>query len=153
MRVLGGKGIQKNRNRTMMSPDSDSIDHRVKIALLFIEANRDRQLSLNEIAQSINISPWHLCRLFKIGTGTSVTQYVLGLRMQEAKELLETTCLRIKEIMNQVGIRDESHFARTFKKLFGMSPTQYRALHRAQPLAIQATADPSHNSLKAAATA
>ena len=132
----------------MLSPDTD-IDHRVKMVIRFIEANGDRQLSLNEIAQSINVSPWHLCRLFKMATGTSVNQYLLGLRMQKAKELLETTCLRVKEIMNQVGIRDESHFARTFKKLYNVSPSQYRALFRAQPLAISAPGAPSSNSLEA----
>ena len=132
----------------MLSPDTD-IDHRVKMVMRFIEANGDRQLSLNEIAQSINVSPWHLCRLFKIGTGTSVNQYLLGLRMQKAKELLETTCLRVKEIMYQVGIRDESHFARTFKKLYSVSPSQYRALYRAQPSAISVPGATSGNSLEA----
>lgn len=132
----------------MLSPDTD-IDHRVKMVIRFIEANGDRQLSLNEIAQSINVSPWHLCRLFKMGTGTSVNQYLLGLRMQKAKELLETTCLRVKEIMNQVGIRDESHFARTFKKLYRVSPSQYRALYRAQPSANSAASATSGNSLEA----
>ena len=132
----------------MLSPDID-IDHRVKMVIRFIEANGDRQLSLNEIAQSINVSPWHLCRLFKMGTGTSVNQYLLGLRMQKAKELLETTCLRVKEIMNQVGIRDESHFARTFKKLYRVSPSQYRALYRAQPSANSTASATSGNSLEA----
>ena len=131
--------FRQNRRTEMSRPNTDVIDYRVNLAILFIEANLNRQLSLNEIAQSINVSPWHLCRLFKMGTGTSVTQYLLGLRMEKAKELLETTCLRVKEIMNQVGIRDESHFARTFKKLFGFSPSQYRALRWAQPSAIPAT--------------
>ena len=132
----------------MLYPDTE-IDHRVKMVIRFIEANGDRQLSLDEIAQSINVSPWHLCRLFKIGTGTSVNQYLLGLRMQKAKELLETTCLRVKEIMNQVGIRDESHFARTFKKLYRVSPSQYRALYRARHSAISAASAPPGNSLEA----
>lgn len=130
----------------MMFPDTD-MDHRVRMVMRFIEENGDRQLSLNEIALSINVSPWHLCRLFRTGTGTSVNQYLLNLRMQKAKDLLENTCLRVKEIMNQVGIRDESHFARTFKKLFGVSPSQYRALHRAQPSVILATNASSGNFL------
>jgi two-component system response regulator YesN len=129
----------------MAYPDTE-IDHRVKMVIRFIEENRDRQLSLNEIARFINVSPWHLCRLFRTGTGTSVNQYLLNLRMQKAKELLANTCLRVKEIMNQVGIRDESHFARTFKKLFGVSPSQYRALYWAQPPAVLASNAASGNS-------
>jgi AraC-like DNA-binding protein len=46
--------------------------------------------------------------------------------MQHARVLLETTHLRVKEAMNQVGISDSSHFARDFKKLYGISPTSYR---------------------------
>jgi AraC-like DNA-binding protein len=124
----------------MSRPNTDVIDHRVKIAISFIEEHLDRQLSLNEIAQYINVSPWHLCRLFKTATGTSVTQYLLVMRMERAKDLLENTCLRVKEIMNQVGIRDESHFARTFKKLFSMTPSQYRAGHWSQIPPIPSTA-------------
>jgi two-component system response regulator YesN len=129
----------------MAYPDTE-IDHRVKMVIRFIEENGDRQLSLNEIARFINVSPWHLCRLFRTGTGTSVNQYLLNLRMQKAKELLANTCLRVKEIMNQVGIRDESHFARTFKKLFGVSPSQYRTLYWAQPPAVLASNAASGNS-------
>jgi len=121
----------------MLLPHStDPSDHRIKIAILFIEKNLSRPLSLNEIAQSVNISPWHLCRLFKVETGTSVTQYLSGLRVKMAQQLLETTCLRVKEIKNQVGIRDESHFARTFKKASGVTPSQYRAQCWAQHAAI-----------------
>jgi AraC-like DNA-binding protein len=142
--VSAERQLLKNRKPTYMFPDIE-VDHRVKMVIRFIEENGDRQLSLNEIAQSINVSPWHLCRLFRTGTGTSVNQYLLNLRMQKAKELLETTCLRVKEIMNQVGIRDESHFARTFKKLFGVSPSQYRAMYWAQPSALMANNASSGN--------
>ena len=54
-------------------------------------------------------------------------QYLKALRMQTACELLETTDLSIKQIMLGVGIRDESHFVRDFKRKYGMTPTQYRA--------------------------
>ncbi len=140
-------GTPERTGKLVMAPDTET-DHRVKMVIRFIEENGDRQLSLNEIARSINVSPWHLCRLFRTGTGTSVNQYLLNLRMEKAKELLATTCLRVKEIMNQVGIRDESHFARTFKKLFGVSPSQYRVLSRTQPsAAMLAPTTPSVNQM------
>jgi AraC-like DNA-binding protein len=46
--------------------------------------------------------------------------------MQQAKDLLEATFLSVKEIMNIVGIRDDSHFVRDFKKTYGATPTQHR---------------------------
>jgi transcriptional regulator GlxA family with amidase domain len=47
-------------------------------------------------------------------------------RLREAKDLLETTALRIKEIAARVGFRDNSHFVRDFETFFGISPTRYR---------------------------
>ncbi len=57
----------------------------------------------------------------------SPEQYMKLLRMMKAKELLEMTFLQVKEICAEVGINDESHFVRDFKRIFGASPMQYRA--------------------------
>lgn len=54
-------------------------------------------------------------------------QYRKSLRMRMAKRLLETTFLNVKEIMLEVGFKDESNFVRDFKKCYGLSPTMYRA--------------------------
>jgi two-component system response regulator YesN len=49
------------------------------------------------------------------------------MRMKKAQNLLETTLLSVKEIMVRVGIKDRSHFERDFKRIYGLTPTQYRA--------------------------
>jgi transcriptional regulator GlxA family with amidase domain len=105
------------------------MDRRVGEAIALMRENLHRELSLSEIAQSVNLSSWRLCHLFKAETGTSPTHYLKWLRMQRAKELLETTFLNVREIRNNVGIRDTSHFVRNFKGLYGLSPTQYRTLY------------------------
>lgn len=102
------------------------MDQRVQRVNLLIQNNLHRNLSLGNLASSVNLSPWRLGHLFKEDMGTSPAQYLKLLRMQEAKRLLETTPLSVKEVMARVGIRDKSHFERDFKKAFGLTPAQYK---------------------------
>ena len=53
-------------------------------------------------------------------------QYLKLIRMQKAEQLLLSTFLSVKEIMNRVGISNESYFSREFKRTFGLAPLQYR---------------------------
>jgi transcriptional regulator GlxA family with amidase domain len=93
--------------------------------------NLRQSITLGEMAQSVNLTPEHLCRVFKSHTGTSPARYFKRLKMQRAKELLETTCLRVKEIVAAVGMTDQSHFVRDFEWEFGVTPAKYRMLYRA----------------------
>lgn len=88
-----------------------------------------RQLTSEQLSRAVNLSPVHLRYLFKADTGMSFAQYLKSLRMEEAGRLLEDTFLSIKEVMYRIGMRDESHFARDFKKMHGLAPAQYRARH------------------------
>ncbi|MGH9871473.1 MAG: helix-turn-helix domain-containing protein [Pyrinomonadaceae bacterium] len=91
-----------------------------------MEVFLDQPLSVNVLARSVNLSTWRLCHIFKNETQRAPLQYLRGLRMQHAKSLLETTFLSVKQIMTEVGVRDESHFVRDFKTHYGQSPTRYR---------------------------
>ncbi|MBA2732238.1 MAG: helix-turn-helix transcriptional regulator [Acidobacteria bacterium] len=102
------------------------MDSRIQKVLILMEANPRRALSLREIASTVNLSASRLRLLFKAATGMSPTQYFKLLKMQEAKSLLETTFLTVKQIAARIGIKDVSHFVRDFKKAYGMSPIQYR---------------------------
>jgi YesN/AraC family two-component response regulator len=86
-----------------------------------------KETSLNEMAQSVNLSPSRLRYLFKTHVGIPPAQYLRAFRMQRAKELLETTFLSVKEIRTTIGVNDHSHFIREFKKSYGMTPAQYRS--------------------------
>ena len=85
------------------------------------------ELSLAEFAQSVNLSVWRLCHIFKSDVGMPPIRYLRLLRMERAKDLLESSFLSVKEIAFQVGLNDESHFVRDFKSTYGFSPALYRS--------------------------
>ncbi len=72
------------------------------------------------------LSRYHFCRTFRRVTGISPTQFLSALRMEEAKNLLETTCLSVTEISIQVGYSSMSTFCTRFAASVGVSPTMYR---------------------------
>ena len=88
------------------------------------------ELSLTEFAQSVNLSVWRLCHIFKSDVGMPPIRYLRLLRMERAKGLLESSFLSVKEIEFQVGLNDESHFVRDFKSTYGYSPALYRSRFR-----------------------
>jgi AraC-like DNA-binding protein len=85
------------------------------------------EVCLAEFAQSVNLSVWRLCHIFKSDVGMPPIKYLRLLRMERAKGLLESSFLSVKEIAFQVGLSDESHFVRDFKSTYGSSPAIYRA--------------------------
>lgn len=62
--------------------------------------------------------------------GTSPEKFLTQVRMEKAKQLLETEFLTVKEVMNQVGMSDGSFFARSFRAAYGTTPARYRDAHR-----------------------
>lgn len=82
--------------------------------------------SVADLAKVVNLSPWRLCHIFKSETSVAPLQYLRALRMEQARRLLETTFLSVKEITSKVGVRDESHFVRHFKMTYGLPPAKYR---------------------------
>lgn len=101
---------------------------RTRTVIIHINDNFHRRLSCDEIAKLVNISPSRLRHMFKAETGRSLARHLKVIRIEKAKELLETTFLSVKEVMAKVGMSDESHFVRDFKKECGMTPSQYRVV-------------------------
>lgn len=83
-------------------------------------------LSLESIAAQLNITKNYLCHIFKEETDGTVMQYITQLRMSHAKNLLLNTSLKINEISEAVGYQDSSYFAMQFKKLYNITPLQFR---------------------------
>lgn len=102
------------------------------------------ELSLTDFAQSVNLSVWRLCHIFKSDVGIPPMRYLRVLRMERAKGLLESSFLSVKQIAYRVGMNDESHFVRDFKATYGSSPSCYRTAFRNNSGAQLPNAD-SHN--------
>lgn len=83
-------------------------------------------ITVSECAAFCNLSKPHFTRVFKEATGMPPVQYMLEIRIERARELLDFTDKSIAEIAEASGFSDQNYFARTFKKVTGMTPTQYR---------------------------
>jgi two-component system response regulator YesN len=86
----------------------------------------DENISLNETAAYLNISPSYFSAVFSRETGKSFIRYLTDVRMKKAKELLKCTDLRCSDISIAVGYKDPHYFSYLFKKLQSCSPMQYR---------------------------
>lgn len=100
---------------------------RVKWVIALMEGDPSRNFSLGKMAQSVNLSAAYFCYLFKSITGVPPAKYLKSLRMQQSTVLLTTTFLSVKEIVRQVGLADDSHFVRDFKRIYGVTPSEYRS--------------------------
>jgi len=99
---------------------------RVKRVIELMQGDPSRTLSLEKMAESVNLSAPYFCYLFKTITGVPPAKYLKSLRMQHAATLLTNTFLSVKEVVRRVGLTDESHFVRDFKRLYGVTPSEYR---------------------------
>jgi AraC family transcriptional regulator len=99
-------------------------------AIDYIHAHLDGNLSMAQIAGSVNTSPTYFASLFKQATGISLHQYVIEQRVERAKLLLETTDLPIPNIAIQVGFANSSHLTYHCKRQTGMTPRQISKITR-----------------------
>ncbi len=103
------------------------MDRRVQIVSSALETDFRRAWDIVQLGQLVNLSGSRLRHLFKAEMDQTPTQYLKAIRMREAATLLRTTFLSVKEIMNRVGISNESHFVHEFKKAHGLAPSKYRS--------------------------
>jgi AraC family transcriptional regulator of arabinose operon len=108
------------------------MDQRVRAVIGLMNANLHRRVTVNKMAGSVSLSPSHLAHLFKQETGKPLAGYLRKLRMERARELLETTFLSIKQIAASVG-QSSNHFATAFKKTHRVTPSQFAARYRRTP--------------------
>jgi two-component system response regulator YesN len=85
------------------------------------------ELSLNDVAAQVNLSPCHFSTVFSQETGQTFKEYLTEIRIKKAKELLRTTTLKTFEVCYQVGYNDPHYFSHVFKKETGVTPGEFRA--------------------------
>ena len=104
----------------------EGISYAVKKALEFIREHYEEPISLQNVADAAAVNPAYLSYLFKQEMEIGFSNYVQELRMDCAKKLLSGTNCKVKDVALRSGFGDYHYFSKTFKKITGMSPAEYR---------------------------
>ncbi len=123
---LGSCCFDNNYNYLAKHDKKDSIT----LCINYLQKHIDKTLTLQQIAEAVNLSVSHFAALFKKSTGFSIIEYFNQLKTQKACQFLQFTDLRINEIADRLGIEDPYYFSRMFTKIVGVSPNKYRSKKR-----------------------
>ena len=94
--------------------------------LQHLHMNIESHMSLEDLAEHLNITPEYACTCFKKHMGISLMKYAKKIRIDRAKVLLLTTNMSILDIAYTLGFYDQSHFSKTFKSFEGITPSEFR---------------------------
>ncbi len=111
----------------LMMEERNSEPKLVSKAREYIDKHKDEELSLTAVAAAAGASVFHFCKVFHTATGLKFTDYVSRVRIEEARTRLANPNLRISEVAYDVGFQSLTQFNRTFKRVFGQSPSDFRA--------------------------
>ena len=114
------------RLETLSPKDQTRRERIAKEAKRFIESHYAEPLTLDVVSESVFLSPSYFSSLFKEYTKINFTEYLTRVRIEKAKELLEGLDLNITEVAGKAGYEDPNHFSQVFRKVTGLSPSQYR---------------------------
>jgi transcriptional regulator GlxA family with amidase domain len=102
-------------------------DPRITWTVKHLQARLADPITVPELARRVNLSASRFRALFMAQTGVAPAQYLQRLRLRRGRLLLERTFLSVKEVMALVGYNDPSHFARDFRREFGLAPSEVRS--------------------------
>ncbi len=99
----------------------------IQEAIRYITMHYQSDLTMTKVAKKVNVSPNYFCELFKQETGVNFSEYLTRLRIQKAKNLLQSgDHLKIYEVSRLVGYNDERYFCKIFKKIEGTTPAFFK---------------------------
>ena len=130
--ILTAKAFMIDIDRISQSPfiifqgQKTHDDEPVKKAQEFIETNFEDKITVDQLASMLALSRRNLERRFKKATANTVVEYMQRVKIEAAKMSFESSRENVNEVMYKVGYSDTKAFRTTFKKITGLSPTQYR---------------------------
>jgi two-component system response regulator YesN len=101
-------------------------DRSIEVALQYIRTHYHADLSLEKVASIVYLNPAYFSQLFKQKTGQGFKDYVIHLRLEQAKQLLMNPKLKLIDITERIGYHDLRHFSQVFRKKYGTTPSEYR---------------------------
>lgn len=122
--LLKFKLYQKN---PLSVASEEKSEGRMKSVLDYIRKNYGKEIGLSELAALSNMSPNYFCRYFRKLTGQTPIEYLITYRLESACYALRSTDLTVTDITFACGFNDVSHFIKSFRKAYGMTPGAYRA--------------------------
>src|SRR6185436_10689583 len=93
----------------------------------YVRENLAEGISVERLAELVELSPFHFSRVFKQTTGMTPLQFVTRERITRAQQLIRETRRSLIEIGLDVGYKNPSHFAQVFRKVVGLTPTEFRS--------------------------
>lgn len=124
---LAVSGIQDLLNRLCELREKEKVsvggENMISHVKHYVQEHYMEDVSLTRVSELCNITPAYLSRIFR-GTGQKFIDYVTEVRLERAREFLYTGQYSVKEVASMVGYVSEKHFSRTFKKRYGVSPSQ-----------------------------
>lgn len=124
--------LKKSENifiKSFRNAQSD-MDKKIKIAKSYVENNYMNDISIYNISDLVELSPYYFCEHFKKNEGLSFTAYVTQIRIEHAKTLLTETNLNVTDICRQIGFNTKNYFFKVFKDYTGLTPKEFRTEHK-----------------------
>ena len=117
-----------HENQTGEKGASEASSFVVRAALAYMQAHCTEKLSLGDVADHVYVSQWHLSKLINKDTGQSFFDLLSSMRIERAKTLLADPSMRVHAVAEQTGFADVAHFSKSFKRLTGQTPGEYRTV-------------------------
>lgn len=89
----------------------------VNHTIYYLETHHDEEITLEQLAEMLYVTPTYLSKTFKAATGVGPINYLIQIRLNHAKELLKNDSLSVKEVAKTVGYEDAYHFSKLFKNI------------------------------------
>ncbi len=122
------KGISFIINAIAMASSTDDSKDDVQRAKEYILANISNDISVKDVADYVHLSPEYFSKLFKKEMGENVKNYILRIKVDAAKDLLENPNIPVSMVASELGYSNFSHFTQMFKKHENVTPSEYRKL-------------------------
>lgn len=117
---------KSDREQVQNHPENTKLNVVADVISEYIKTHYQEDISLQDVAGHMNYSDAYFCRIFKQCFDKNFLAYLTEFRTERAKELLKDISINIKDVSYKVGYRDSNYFTKVFKRLEGVTPTEYR---------------------------